>query len=103
MTSSRKSRPKSKTTVRRRFSDEFKQEALALAERMGVNDAAAQLGLSNSQLYSWRQKAQLVKARGQVDEDQAREIARLKRLLAEKDEELAILGKAAAYFAKGVK
>ena len=44
------------------------------------------------------------RALAQIDEqDQAREIARLKRLLAEKDEELAILGKAAAYFAKGVK
>ena len=103
MTSSTKSKPKSKTTVRRRFSDEFKQEALALAERLGVNDAATELGLSSSQLYDWRQKSQLVKAQGQVEQDQAREIARLKRLLAEKDEELAILGKAAAYFAKGVK
>lgn len=103
MTSSTKSKPKSKPTVRRRFSDEFKQEALALAERLGVNDAATELGLSSSQLYGWRQKSQLVKAQGQVEQDQAREIARLKRLLAEKDEELAILGKAAAYFAKGVK
>ena len=38
MTSSRKSKPKSKPTVRRRFSDEFKQEALALAERLGPLD-----------------------------------------------------------------
>ena len=103
MTSSRKSKSKSATTVRRRFPDEFKQEALALAERIGVSDAAAELGLSSSQLYGWRQKAQLVKAQGQIGQDQAREIARLKRLLAEKDEELAILGKAAAYFAKGLK
>lgn len=103
MASSRKSKPKSTTTVRRRFSDEFKQEAVALAERLGVSDAASELGLSSSQLYDWRQKAQLVKARGQIDQDQAREIGRLKRQLAEQAEELAILKKAAAYFAKDLK
>lgn len=103
MASSNKSRAKSTTTARRRFSDEFKQEAVALAERIGVTDAATELGLTSSQLYGWRQKAQLVKARGQIDQDQAREIARLKRQLAEQAEELAILKKAAAYFAKDLK
>ncbi len=103
MASSQKSKPKSRTTVRRRFSDEFKQEALALAERVGVSAAATDLGLSSSLLYGWRQKAQLVKARGQVDQEQAREIVRLKRQLAEQAEELAILKKAAAYFAKDLK
>jgi transposase-like protein len=39
-----------------------------LAERIGVTNAATELGLSSSQLYGWRQKAQLVKARGQVDQ-----------------------------------
>jgi len=103
MASSQKSKPKSRTTVRRRFSDEFKQEALALAERVGVSAAATDLGLSSSLLYGWRQKAQLVKARGQVDQEQAREIVRLKRQLAEQAEGLAILKKAAAYFAKDLK
>ena len=103
MASSRKSRAKSTTSSRRRFSDEFKQEALALAERLGVNEAAKELGLTGSQLYGWRQKAQLVKARGQVEQDQAREIARLKRQVAEQAEELAVLKKAAAYFAKDLK
>ena len=103
MASSRKSRPKSTTSSRRRFSDEFKQEALALAEKLGISEAAKELGLSGSQLYGWRQKAQLVKARGQVEQDQAREIARLKRQVAEQAEELAILKKAAAYFAKDLK
>jgi transposase len=103
MANSRKSSSKSTTASLRRFSDKFKQEALALAERLGVNTAAKELGLSSSQLYGWRQKAQLVKARGQIDQDQAREIARLKRQVAEQAEELAILKKAAAYFAKDLK
>jgi len=103
MGSSRKRRANSTAVSRRRFSDEFKHEALALAERLGVSEAANELGLSSSQLYGWRQKAELVKARGQVEQDQAREIARLKRQLVEQAEELAILKKAAAYFAKDLK
>ncbi len=59
--------------------------------------------MNSSQLYCWRSKAELVKTRGQIDQEQAKENARLKRQLAEKNEELAILKKAAAYFAQGLK
>ena len=87
----RATKSRSKTVVaRKRHSDEFKREALGLAEKIGVNEAARELGLHSSQLYGWRAKAELVKTRGQVDQDQAREIVRLKRQLAEKEEELAI-------------
>ena len=97
----RATKSRSKTVVtRKRHSDEFKREALGLAEKIGVNEAARELGLHSSQLYGWRSKAELVKTRGQVEQDQAREIARLKRQLAEKEEELAIVKKAAAYFAE---
>ena len=41
---------------RRRFSPEFKTEALGLAEQVGVAGAAKQLGLHASQLYAWRKK-----------------------------------------------
>lgn len=76
----RATKSRSKTVVtRKRHSDEFKREALGLAEKIGVNEAARELGLHSSQLYGWRSKAELVKTRGQVDQDQAREIARLKR------------------------
>lgn len=91
------------TATRTRHSAEFKTEALALAARIGVSKAAEELGLHSSQLYSWRRKAELEKSRSEVEQDQAKEIARLKRLLAEKDEELAILGKASAYFAQRLK
>jgi transposase len=90
-------------TVRIRHSAEFKAEALKLAETVGVNAAAKQLGLHASQLYGWRAKAELQKSRGQIDQEMARENARLRRELAEKGQELAFLGKAAAYFAKGQK
>lgn len=50
---------KSKTMkrTRRRYSPEFKQEALDLAEKVGVGGAAAQLDLQTSQLYGWRTSA----------------------------------------------
>lgn len=90
-------------TTRKRHSEEFRAEVLALADTVGVNAAATQLGLHSSQIYGWRSKAQLLKNRGQIDEEQARELVRLKRQLAEQAEELALLKKAAAYFAKSLK
>lgn len=44
-----------------------------------------------------------VKNQSDTERDQAAEIARLKRKLAEQEEELAIVKKAAAYFAKSLK
>jgi len=44
---------------RRRHNQQFKTEALALAERVGVPEAARQLGLHESQLYGWRSRARL--------------------------------------------
>jgi transposase len=92
-----------KKSSRRRYSTEFKSEALRLADSVGVSAAAEQLGLHGSQLYAWRSKAQLLKARGEIDQELADENARLKRQLAEKEQELVLLGKAAAYFAKRLK
>lgn len=88
---------------RTRYSQQYKTEALALAERVGVPAAAKQLGLHESQLYSWRTKERLSQERHDVEQKLALENARLKRQLAEQAEELAILKKAAAYFAKSLK
>src|SRR5512136_458759 len=90
-------------TSRKRHSQQYKAEALALAERVGVPTAAKQLGLHESQLYSWRVKSRLNQERSAVEGRLAVENARLKRQLAEQAEELAILKKAAAYFAKSLK
>jgi transposase len=94
---------KAEKVTRKRHSQQYKNEALALAERVGVAAAAKQLGLHESQLYSWRSKARLSAERGEVEQQLAVENARLKRQLAEQAEELAILKKAAAYFAKSLK
>lgn len=99
MTKQRKQAP----VIRTRHSQQFKTEALALAERVGVAAAAKQLGLHDSQIYAWRSKARLHQEQGEAERQLAVENARLKRQLAEQAEELAILKKAAAYFAKSLK
>ncbi len=87
-------------TTRRHHSSEYRAEALGLADRVGVADAAKQLGLHDSQIYSWRAQARQRQDRGEAERQLAIENVRLKRQLAEQTEELAILKKAAAYFAK---
>ena len=85
---------------RNRYSPEYRSEALALATRVGVAAAAKQLGIHESQLYAWRVKARLHLTQGETEQQLHTENARLKRQLADQAEELAILKKAAAYFAK---
>ena len=88
---------------RQRYSQQYKDESLALAEKLGVAAAARQLGRHESQLYNWRSKARLSQDKSAVEERLLVENARLKRQLAEQNEELAIVKKAAAYFAKSLK
>ena len=92
-----------KQVSRRRYSTEFKTEALGLAEQVGVAEAAKQLGPHESQLYAWRKKARYEASRSETEKALAIENAKLKRQLARQEEELALLKKAAAYFAKGLK
>jgi len=88
---------------RQRYSQQYKSEALALAEQLGVAAAARQLGINENQLYNWRRRARLLQDKSAAEERLLVENARLKRQLAEQAEELAILKKAAAYFAKSQK
>ena len=88
---------------RRRYSAEFKAEALGLAEQVGVAGAAKQLGLHESQLYAWRKKVRYEASRSETEKALTIENAKLKRQLARQEEELTLLKKAAAYFAKGLK
>ena len=88
---------------RKQHTPEFRQEALKLAERIGVAAAARELNLYESQLYNWRSKQQNQLSSSDREQAMPAEIAHLKRPLAEGDEELAILQKAAAYFARRLK
>ncbi len=97
-----KSVPTSKAP-RKQNTPEFRDEALKLAERIGIAAAARELNLYKSQLYNWRSKQQQQMTSPEGENELAAENARLKRQLAERDEELAILQKAATYIAKRLK
>ena len=80
---------------RKQHPPEFRNEALKLAERIGVAAAARELSLYESQLYAWRSKQQQQMSSSERESELAAENVRLKRQLAEQAEELAILQKAA--------
>lgn len=90
-------------STRRVHSDEFRAEALRLADQIGAAAAARQLGLHASQVYQWRAKAAHEASVTQRESDLAVENARLRRELGEKKEEVEILKKAATYFASNQK
>lgn len=92
-----------KNKPRKQHTPAFRAEALKLAQRIGVAAAARELGLYESQLYTWRSKQQQQLTSSERESELAAENARLKRQLAEQAEELAILQKAATYFAKRLK
>ena len=84
---------------RNRYREEFKKQALERAAKDGTAVAARDLGLSESQLYGWRQKQRLESLTTEEEKLQRAEVARLKREVERLQEECAFLNKA-AYFAK---
>lgn len=92
-----------KNKPRKQHTPAFRDEALKLAQRIGMAAAACELSLYESQLYTWRSKQPQNLSASDREQELATENARLKRQLAERDEELAIIQKAAAYFAKRLK
>lgn len=85
---------------RKQYSEEFKAEALKLAAKTSVAPAAKELGLYESQLYSWRSARNKKASVSERENELAAGNAKLKRQLATQAEELEILRKAATYFAK---
>ena len=91
------------TQKRKKFSKEFKLEALKLAEEIGVAQACGDLGVSETAMYKWRKAAELegtdaFRGNGRLtarDEELRRLRQENKTLRTERD----ILKKAAAYFA----
>lgn len=102
-TSSRTGSKKPATRTRKSYSPAFRDEALKLAELRGVTVAARELEIDKALIYNWRRVHRVDRAQSETERAQAAEIARLKRELAEREEELEILGKAQAYFARKLK
>lgn len=84
--------------TKRRHTDEYKKEAIELSDRIGAAKAARQLSIADSLLYTWRKKYS--EGFNEALSEERKEINRLKRLLADREEENEILKKAAKYFAK---
>ncbi len=94
---------------RQKFSKEFKIEAVRLLEQSDkpAVEVAHSLGIPRNRIYKWqeqlRNKGEVAfPGSGRPVADQAAEIARLKRELARAHEDLDMLKKAAAYFAKNL-
>ena len=91
--------------IQRKFSAQFKQEAVRLANegRRSMKEIADELGIRPDLLGKWRSEA--VEQAGQADADgpplsKDEEIRRLKRELEIARQERDFLKKATAYFAK---
>ena len=91
--SARSSRP------RRKFTDEFKAEAVAMVREAGGNVAqvARELNIYDSTLGNWVRQAR-EQAEGAPTGEERAEIRELKRELERVRRERDILGKAVAYF-----
>ena len=92
--------------TRRRFTTEFKAEAVKrlLDGGKGLSEVATELGLSPGQLSAWRNEhlaAGSAEALAAREAEQA-ELQRLKRENRRLEEEVEILRKAAAFFARGI-
>jgi len=89
---------------RRRFTDEFKQQAvrLVLDEGKSVGAVARELDLVPSSLGQWVERAQADHSRGRTGLTSAEreELVRLRKALRIAEEERDILKKATAFFAK---
>ena len=93
-------------TSRARYTFEFKQEAVRLVQAgQSIASAARALGVVEQTLYNWVKAQRLGKLTGAdskpVSAEQM-EISRLRAELARVKMERDILGKATAYFAKGL-
>lgn len=93
------------TEPRRKFSEEFKREAVRQLELRGDRsgmEVAKGLGVKLSQIYDWRRKYEdtAAAARQERGESPEEEVKRLRREVAELRKDKEILKKAAAFFAR---
>ena len=100
---------KRKQIPSRQYTDEFKVEAVRLAESVGGNQAAKRLGIPDSSMWNWlrlNRAGKLKAMRGTSGQtkpgvrDLEVENERLRRELANTKMDLEIVKKAAAFFAK---
>ena len=95
----------------KRYSEEFKRDAIALVASSGrtVTEVARELGISSESLRGWVKKANgagqaapgaSVAAGNGLDAAEREELKRLRKLAADQAKTIEILKKATAFFAK---
>ena len=89
----------------RTYTDEFKQEAVALVleQNYSVGDAAASLGITSKLLYNWKAKVEAQKSGLSLSADERAELIKLRKENKRLQMERNILKKASAFFAKEMK
>jgi len=93
------------------YTREFKQESVRLMEESGrpAAEIALELGIRRNQLYKWKEQLQnkgelaFVGTRGRPKKENQSELATLRQENTQLKEELEIIKKAAAYFARELK
>ena len=89
-----------KGETRRRYSPEFKQDAIKLAESIGVGETAKKLNIPFSSLQRWKCQRNIPIEKSQDVLKLQREVKRLKKELAEEKATVEILKKATAFFSR---
>ncbi|MGP4092607.1 transposase [Streptomyces sp. KR55] len=95
----------SKSNRSRRYTEEFKRDAVALVRSSGktVTEVARELGVSAEGLRNWVKQDAIDRgqgAPGELTTAEREELRRLRRLAAEQAETIEVLRKAAVFFAK---
>jgi transposase len=84
----------------RRYTDEFKRDAVALQRSSGrpIKEVARELGISDTSLGNWVREAEKHAPVGEVES--AKEEARLRKRVRELEEEIEILKRFTRYWVK---
>lgn len=95
-----KKKPNKESENRKKYSPQFKDQAVERAVKDGVAQVAKDLGITEAMLYYWR--SQKNKSGDSIEnlKVQQAEMARLKREVSRLEEENAFLKKVATYFTK---
>ena len=89
-----------KKKERRKYSQEYRQEAIELAKKLGISEAGRKLDISLSNLQRWKSQKNVPVEKSQDIVKLQSEVRRLKKELAEEKAIVEMLKKATAFFLK---
>lgn len=91
--------------VRRKYTDDFKRDAVALVTQQGysVSEAGKSLGINDNLIHKWRRQFEAETAGGTLSKTEREELVQLRKEIQQLRMEKEILKKASAYFAKEMK